>query len=629
MVQSPCEIWTRQISLESYLPGADEPALCAIRRKRMRRTAKNRDSDLGCLLQSAIIAVVLIALTAYSLDQLDSLIRTEGTPPVVRTDEEHADEETVADEHADEESPTTDQQTTVDDQTDQEASGDEQPAVDGQTGQAPATAQPTVPSEEQTTVDDQTDQEASGDEQPTVDSQTDQAAVTAQPTVPSEEQVDEESPTTDQQTTVDGQTDQATTTDEQAVAGDQESSADEQTVPEDQITRGVGSIETADSVVDTTDEEAKEPEDGVVSTDTTGAVPDASNMDYDPAVVAEGESLFVLCAACHGPDARGLPGLGLDLLDSEFVDSRTDEELRDFVLIGRPVWDPANTTGVDMPPKGGNPALTEEDILRIIAYIRTLQARSASGEEATSETPTPEMTEMDIVALGYDPAVMSEGESLFVLCAACHGPDARGLPGLGLDLLASEFVDSHTDQELRDFVLAGRPVWDPTNTTGVDMPPEGGNSALTDEDILKIIAYIRVLDVQGADNGPPTAPNTETDTDPAPASGTESEVDLAAAGYDPDIVSQGESLFVLCAACHGPDAQGLPGLGLDLITSQFVGENDDEALLEFVLAGRPVWDPANTTGVDMPPKGGNPALMEEDILMIIAYLRTLRANSTS
>jgi disulfide bond formation protein DsbB len=34
--------------------------------------------------------------------------------------------------------------------------------------------------------------------------------------------------------------------------------------------------------------------------------------------------------------------------------------------------EPENTTGVPMPPKGGNPALTDEQILEIIAFIHTL-----------------------------------------------------------------------------------------------------------------------------------------------------------------------------------------------------------------------------------------------------------------
>lgn len=102
------------------------------------------------------------------------------------------------------------------------------------------------------------------------------------------------------------------------------------------------------------------------SGDNTGA------PSYDPALVAQGETLFALCAACHGPDARGLPNLGKDLVTSEFVAGLTDEALLEFIKVGRPLWDPNNTTGIDMPGKGGNPALTDEEILAIIAYIRTL-----------------------------------------------------------------------------------------------------------------------------------------------------------------------------------------------------------------------------------------------------------------
>jgi cytochrome c5 len=34
--------------------------------------------------------------------------------------------------------------------------------------------------------------------------------------------------------------------------------------------------------------------------------------------------------------------------------------------------DPLNTTGVAMPPKGGNPAMSEQDIADIVAYMRTI-----------------------------------------------------------------------------------------------------------------------------------------------------------------------------------------------------------------------------------------------------------------
>jgi disulfide bond formation protein DsbB len=58
---------------------------------------------------------------------------------------------------------------------------------------------------------------------------------------------------------------------------------------------------------------------------------------------------------------------------SDFVATRTDAELVAFIKSGRSVDDPLNTTGVAMPPKGGNPALTDADLADIVAYIRSLQ----------------------------------------------------------------------------------------------------------------------------------------------------------------------------------------------------------------------------------------------------------------
>ena len=68
-----------------------------------------------------------------------------------------------------------------------------------------------------------------------------------------------------------------------------------------------------------------------------------------------------------------MPGLGKDMTQSEFIAGKTDEELVEFIKAGRPVSDSLNTTGVNMPPKGGNPALSNEDLYDIVAYIRTLK----------------------------------------------------------------------------------------------------------------------------------------------------------------------------------------------------------------------------------------------------------------
>lgn len=89
--------------------------------------------------------------------------------------------------------------------------------------------------------------------------------------------------------------------------------------------------------------------------------------------VAKGKELFVTCSACHGPAGKGVAGLGKDMTASAFIKDKTDAELVEFIKVGRRTDDPLNTTKVDMPPKGGNPTLSDEDIQDIVAYIRSLQ----------------------------------------------------------------------------------------------------------------------------------------------------------------------------------------------------------------------------------------------------------------
>ena len=84
------------------------------------------------------------------------------------------------------------------------------------------------------------------------------------------------------------------------------------------------------------------------------------------------EAYLKTCIGCHGADAKGMPNLGKDLTTSEFVKSKTDQEMVDFLKVGRPASDPLNTQGVDMPPKGGNPALSETDLKNIVAFLRSI-----------------------------------------------------------------------------------------------------------------------------------------------------------------------------------------------------------------------------------------------------------------
>ena len=83
---------------------------------------------------------------------------------------------------------------------------------------------------------------------------------------------------------------------------------------------------------------------------------------------AKGQALFqTSCSACHGPEGKGVPGLGKDMTGSEFIAGKSDAELIEFIKQGRDPSDPLNSTGVAMPPKGGNPSLSDEDLQNIVA----------------------------------------------------------------------------------------------------------------------------------------------------------------------------------------------------------------------------------------------------------------------
>ncbi len=88
----------------------------------------------------------------------------------------------------------------------------------------------------------------------------------------------------------------------------------------------------------------------------------------------EGKEIYQKsCSSCHGSKATGVDGLGKSLVNGTFVKNLGDDELVIFIKEGRDTASPDNSTGIDMPPKGGNPALKDEDIKAIVLYLRSIQ----------------------------------------------------------------------------------------------------------------------------------------------------------------------------------------------------------------------------------------------------------------
>ncbi|MFG0300462.1 MAG: c-type cytochrome [Phycisphaerales bacterium JB047] len=209
--------------------------------------------------------------------------------------------------------------------------------------------------------------------------------------------------------------------------------------------------------------------------------------------LASGREVFRnACAVCHGQDGEGVPRLGKPLRNSAFVQGTDDQAMFELIAEGRTVDHPLNTTGALMPARGAV-GLSDDQIHDVITHLHEIQA---PGE------PTVSVDAWDLtneegggqVALQLD---AHPGYQLYISsCAACHGDGAEGVEGIGLPLTTSGFVRGESDDDLVKFIKMGRPIWDANNTTGIDMPPKGGNPAITDDQLHQIVEYLRALQEQ-------------------------------------------------------------------------------------------------------------------------------------
>ena len=71
----------------------------------------------------------------------------------------------------------------------------------------------------------------------------------------------------------------------------------------------------------------------------------------------------------QGVHARGVKGLGINLVDSEFAGSATPEDLTEFLKVGRRPNNPASITGRPMPAFN---SIAEGDLAAVAGDLVTL-----------------------------------------------------------------------------------------------------------------------------------------------------------------------------------------------------------------------------------------------------------------
>lgn len=123
----------------------------------------------------------------------------------------------------------------------------------------------------------------------------------------------------------------------------------------------------------------------------------AEELSKDSAAMGIGERLFGNnCAQCHGSDARGSKGFP-NLTDGDWIHGGALENITETITKGR--------TGV-MPPMA-EAVGTPQDVRNVAHYVLSLSGSA------------------------HNSAAAQLGKPKFSACAACHGPDGKGMTALG------------------------------------------------------------------------------------------------------------------------------------------------------------------------------------------------------
>jgi mono/diheme cytochrome c family protein len=103
------------------------------------------------------------------------------------------------------------------------------------------------------------------------------------------------------------------------------------------------------------------------------AMPQELPEGVTPAMVEEGKGIYSgagICMSCHGANGEGIPNLGANLTDDEWLHvDGSYEQIVENIMTG--VTAQESSSGVPMPAKGGT-AITDDQVKAVAAYVWTL-----------------------------------------------------------------------------------------------------------------------------------------------------------------------------------------------------------------------------------------------------------------
>ena len=221
-----------------------------------------------------------------------------------------------------------------------------------------------------------------------------------------------------------------------------------------------------------------------------------------------GQQVFAqVCKTCHETGLAGAPKAG----DKAAWAPRIAEG--ENTLVQHAIAGYQGKTGV-MPPKGGNPDLTDDEVHRAVVYLAD-QAGATWKEPAPTQTASAAPPAAAAPAVAPAPAAPAPAATAATTTAAptagaASAPTA-GAPAATATASAGgegKAVYDQTCHVCHATGLAGSPkfgdkaAWAPRIATGMDklynaalhglnaMPPKGGNTALTDAQVKAAVDYM-------------------------------------------------------------------------------------------------------------------------------------------
>lgn len=157
-----------------------------------------------------------------------------------------------------------------------------------------------------------------------------------------------------------------------------------------------------------------------------------------------GRTLFAdNCAVCHGTEGKGGPGFP-NLAAGSWLWGGTPEAIAETIRVG------INSTAKDtrtaqMMAFGRDGVLQREQVVAVVSYVRSLSGQKLAEAEQ---------------------ARVPAGKEVFAAnCAACHGPEGKGMHDLGApDLTDAHWIYGGDEQSVLNSIHGGRqghmPSWE-------------------------------------------------------------------------------------------------------------------------------------------------------------------------